>query len=98
MEYSDDLGVDEAISVEVANEFEDFARCRYARSYLDLRLGDDHWDRDALAVLRLGALINLRRSRWTFEKAPLGLDDDRAIATWFDMALAILNPQRPLEK
>ena len=64
---------------------------RYARAYLDTRLDDDRWDRDALAVLMLGALINLRRSRWTFEKPPLGLDDDRAIATWVDMALAILH-------
>jgi AcrR family transcriptional regulator len=64
---------------------------RYARAYIDSRLTGDRWDPDALAVLLLGSLINLRRSRWTFAKSPLGLDDERAIATWVDIAVALLD-------
>ena len=62
---------------------------RYARAYMDSRLVGDRWDRDALTVMMLGSLINLRRSTWTFGQAPFGLNDERAINTWVEMALAL---------
>lgn len=47
-------------------------------------------DADAVAVLLLGSLVNLRRSTWTFGTEPAGVSDDRAIAAWADLTLAIL--------
>jgi AcrR family transcriptional regulator len=63
---------------------------KLARAYLDGRDIPAKWDRDALAVLLLGSLINLRRSTWTFGKPPLGLDDERALTTWVEMCLALI--------
>jgi hypothetical protein len=65
---------------------------RLARGYLDTRNVAAEWDRDALTVLLVGTLINLRRSTWTFGKPPLGLDDERALATWVKLALNVLDP------
>jgi hypothetical protein len=39
--------------------------------------GPPHRDYDALAVILLGSLINLRRSAWTFGKPPIGIDYGR---------------------
>jgi hypothetical protein len=47
-------------------------------------------DADAVAVLLLGGLVNLRRSTWTFGAEPAGVSDDRAIAAWADIALGVL--------
>jgi AcrR family transcriptional regulator len=63
---------------------------KLALAYLDLQAPDEHWDREALVVLLVGSLINLRRSTWTFGKPPLGLDDERALATWVDVAMALI--------
>lgn len=46
-------------------------------------------DREALAVVVLGSLINLRRSTWTFGRPPLDVDDDRAVETFVEMALVL---------
>lgn len=62
---------------------------RYARAYIETRFPEIDADRDALAVLVLGALINLRRSRWTFGKPPLGVDDDQALTAWVSLVLAV---------
>ncbi len=48
------------------------------------------WDADALAVLLLGGLVNLRRSTWTFGQPPAGIDDDRAITTWVDLCVSLI--------
>lgn len=48
-------------------------------------------DHDALAVVLVGAIINLRRSTWTFNQPPLGLDDERFLATFTDLATAVLD-------
>lgn len=48
-------------------------------------------DHDALAVILVGAIINLRRSTWTFNQPPLGLDDERFIATFIELATALLD-------
>lgn len=65
---------------------------RLASAYLQQRELDDRWDSDALAVILLGSLINLRRSTGTFGKPPNGLDDDRVLATWVELGVALLTP------
>lgn len=44
----------------------------------------NHTDEDlaATAVLLTGALVNARRSAWTFDSPPLGQDDDTLVTTW----------------
>ncbi len=61
-----------------------------ARAYLDQRSIDESWDRDALVVVLLGGLINLRRSTWTYGKPPLGLSDERVLATWVELCLTVI--------
>lgn len=53
------------------------------------------WDADAVSVLLLGSLINVRRSTWTFTKSPRGLNDERAIATWTELCLVVLATPAP---
>ena len=47
-------------------------------------------DTEAMAVMLLGALINLRRSTWTFGQPPTGIDDDRAAHTWAGIVLTVI--------
>lgn len=47
-------------------------------------------DHDALAVILIGAIINFRRSTWTFGAAPLGIDDERFIATFTALSTGLL--------
>jgi AcrR family transcriptional regulator len=42
-------------------------------------------DIDAASVVLLGALVNYRRSTWTFGATPLEVDDARFLATWADL-------------
>lgn len=65
---------------------------RLASGYLQQRGLDQRWDSDALAVILLGSLVNLRRSTWTFAKPPNGLDDERVPATWVELGVALLAP------
>lgn len=53
-------------------------------------LADEPIDNDALAVLLIGGLINLRRSTWTFNAPPLGIDDERFIKTFVDLGMALI--------
>ena len=39
-------------------------------------------DPEAAAVAVLGSLVVLRRTTWTFGSPPLGIDDDRFLASW----------------
>ena len=39
-------------------------------------------DVETLTVVLMGALVNYRRSTWTFGAAPLDLDEDRFLAGW----------------
>lgn len=48
-------------------------------------------DSDAVAVMLLGGLVNLRRSAWTFGAEPAGVSDERAIAAWADITLRVLD-------
>lgn len=50
-------------------------------------------DHDALAVILVGAIINLRRSTWTFNQPPLGLDDERFIAAFTELSSVLLDPE-----
>lgn len=65
---------------------------RLAAAYLSQHVGQHDADTDAMAVILLGSLINLRRSRWTFGRAPIGVDDDRAIDAWVSICLAAIEP------
>jgi AcrR family transcriptional regulator len=57
---------------------------RRVEQILRRRLGDIRPDLDtaALAALAIGPLANQRRVTWTYGAPPLGVDDDRLIATW----------------
>lgn len=57
--------------------------------------GDPALDHEALAVLLVGALVNVRRSTWTFGAEPLGLDDERVIRAFVSIALGELGATRP---
>ena len=48
-------------------------------------------DADALVVVLVGGLVNLRRNRWTFGAVPLDIDDDRALAAWITIAESALS-------
>jgi AcrR family transcriptional regulator len=42
-------------------------------------------DLDAVSAILLGGLINYRRSTWTFQVPPAGLDQERYLAGWADL-------------
>lgn len=42
-------------------------------------------DFDALGVVVTGALINFRRSGWTFRSDPIGVDAERVLDAWVDV-------------
>ena len=52
-------------------------------------------DPEALAVLLVGALVNVRRSTWTFGAAPLGLDDERIVSAFVSISLSHLQEEPP---
>jgi AcrR family transcriptional regulator len=54
-------------------------------------VGAEGIDSDALAVVLIGSLINLRRSTWTFGSAPLGVDDDRIVDTFVALSTSFLD-------
>lgn len=66
---------------------------RIATRFLDRwgieKLGGEPVDRDALAVLMVGALVNVRRSTWTFGAPPLRVDDQRIIDTFVDLVITL---------
>ena len=68
---------------------------RLAASAIAARQDGSDADAEALAVLLVGALINVRRSTWTFGAAPLGLDDERIVATFVAAATALLDSSEP---
>ncbi len=63
-----------------------------ARWAADLRLPTE--DHEALAVLLVGMLVNVRRSAWTFGAEPLGVDDDRAVAAFVAVGTTVLQQRR----
>lgn len=61
----------------------------YGRTLLD----DQAWDLEALAVLFVGALVNYRRTAWTFGRVPLDLPEERLLTAWTRVALLILHAE-----
>ena len=46
----------------------------------------DELDIEAVSAVLLGSLINYRRSTWTFGATPAGLNDERFLAGWAELA------------
>jgi AcrR family transcriptional regulator len=44
-------------------------------------------DLEAVTVVLIGALVNYRRSTWTFGAAPLDLEEERFLSAWADVCL-----------
>jgi AcrR family transcriptional regulator len=56
---------------------------RWTADYGRTLAPNDHgWDLDAVAVLLVGALVNFRRTQWTFGRAPLKLSEERLLKAW----------------
>lgn len=51
--------------------------------------GHGNLDAHAVSVALIGAVINYRRSSWTFGAPPLGLDDERFLEGWGDVCAAV---------
>lgn len=41
--------------------------------------GPGGWDAEALSAVLLGAVVNMRRSQWTFGHTPLDVDEERMV-------------------
>ena len=67
---------------------------RLASAYLGQHI--ETGDTDAMAVILLGSLINLRRSKWTFGAPPIGINDERAIDAWVALCLAAITTSKSL--
>ncbi len=52
-------------------------------------------ERERLSVILVGALINYKRSTWTFGRPPLDLDDESLIETWVDVCIGIITAEPP---
>jgi AcrR family transcriptional regulator len=48
-------------------------------------------DASAIAVALVGAIINFRRSSWTFGGPPLDLEDDRFLDGWADLCMTLVD-------
>jgi AcrR family transcriptional regulator len=59
------------------------------------RSGLSQSERERLAVIAVGALINYKRSTWTFGHAPLDLDAELLIDSWVDVCIAIITADPP---
>ena len=65
---------------------------RWTADYGQAMLPDDHgWDLEAVAVLLVGALVNFRRTQWTFGRAPLKVSEDRLLAAWVDVTSRLID-------
>ena len=72
---------------------------RWTTEYGRTLLPEDHGsDLEALAVLLVGALVNFRRTQWTFGRAPLKLSEDRLLAAWTTVTSVLIEalPARAL--
>ncbi len=52
-------------------------------------------ERDSFAVVAIGALVNFRRSTWTFGAPPRNLTDDDFIEGWVDLFDLRINRPKP---
>lgn len=51
-------------------------------------------DPEAIAAVFLSALVNYRRSAWTFDYPPGGLSQDRYLSAWADLCVTYSRTQR----
>jgi AcrR family transcriptional regulator len=51
-------------------------------------------DVDGVTVVLMGALVNYRRSTWTFGAAPLELDEERFLSAWADVCVLATRTRR----
>jgi len=58
----------------------------------------DTIDTEALSVVLLGALINYRRSTWTFASPPLQIEDQRFLSCWADLCVSATAAVRSHDK
>jgi len=63
------------------------------QSWLGADGDDPAADSQALAVHLLGALVNARRSTWTFGHPPAGMDDERIARSWADLCATVVTAQ-----
>jgi len=54
----------------------------------------DGWDADALAVVVIGALVNLLRNQWTFGATPLDVSVERVVRTVVQLLASVRGPRR----
>jgi AcrR family transcriptional regulator len=80
------------IVVDVKTDIVDLSY-RTAAAFI-VAVAPDADDPEATAVILLGALVALRRTAWTFGASPLDIDDDRALTTWTELAVATLDTPR----
>jgi AcrR family transcriptional regulator len=43
------------------------------------------WDHEAVAVMAIGALVNYRRTQWTYGLTPLDIDEERLVHTFVEL-------------
>lgn len=55
-------------------------------------MGTGTWDVEVIAVIVIGAIVNHRRTAWTFGSAPLDVSDDRLIETLRDLVRWVVDP------
>ncbi len=48
-------------------------------------------ERERLAVVAVGALINFKRSTWTLGAPPLSLNDDEFVETWAEVFVTVIS-------
>lgn len=60
---------------------------RLASGYASARLVHDDagLDSDAVAAIAVGAIINYRRTQWTFGTPPADVDEERFLETWVEL-------------
>lgn len=61
---------------------------RQASDYASARLvhdDDTGLDPDAVAAIAVGAVINYRRTQWTFGTPPADVDEERFLETWVEL-------------
>jgi AcrR family transcriptional regulator len=57
----------------------------FAQRRLKALPGADHFDAEAIAAAAVGAVVNFKRTEWTFGYTPLDLDEDRLVAGLVDL-------------
>lgn len=52
--------------------------------------------RESLSIIAVGALINYKRSTWTFGLAPLGIEEAQLIESWVEVCMSITTAESPI--